>query len=88
MSIDAHFRSRMLTGGSTMPVGWKSPLRDANRQPLKLYQVIVEQTDGKPLRVGPVWLKDSAGALCEAINRAIISGHEKLWSNPTVVLVN
>ncbi len=72
----------MLIDRKTMPKGWKSPFR------VDLYQVVVDQTNGKgPLVVGPAILKDDADRFCEAIKLNIKAGAERQWSNPTVLQV-
>ena len=65
-----------------MPKGWKSPLK------APLYQVVVERTaDGLPEIVGPAMLEDYANMFAGAILAKIKAGHEKHWSNPTVIRV-
>ena len=71
-----------MTQRETKPKGWKSPFR------VELYQVIVERTDGRGHQaVGPALLHDHAAAFCDAIKTQIKAGHERDWSNPTLLQV-
>jgi hypothetical protein len=53
-----------------------------------LYQVVVEDRKGNPLRVSPKCSSQTAQALASAINTQVALGREKLWSNATVVLAS
>ena len=70
-----------------MPLGWKSPMREADGTPKKLYGSAVTLPDGGRLRVGPAMLEDFAKQFHEALTIAIKTGKITGWSDPTLVQV-
>ena len=55
----------------------------------EMFQVnVTARKSGKVVPFGPKWTKDAAGALCEAINRAIIEGKELSFTKAEVVPLN
>jgi len=74
-------------GGTKMPLGWKSPMREADGTPKKLYGSAVTLPDGNRLRVGPAMLEDFARPFHEALTIAIKTGKITGWSEPTLVRV-
>lgn len=76
-------------GGQPMPQGWKSPMREADGTPKKLFQLVIERTsDGQLQRVGPAMGEDSVRSFCAVIGKQIALGNERQWSNPTVICLN
>lgn len=51
----------------------------------QLYQLHVEDRKGRLLAVGPKAGRQFCEALCMTVNRLIIDGKEREWSNPHVV---
>ena len=55
------------------------------KEPDPLYQAVVTvKNSGRKIAVGPMMLKPYAEELVSTINRHIIDGKEKLWSNADV----
>ena len=53
----------------------------------QLHQVCVETRKGKLLPIGPKAARPLCETLVAEINRQIILGRERLWSNPHIVPV-
>lgn len=91
MTIDPHFRTTLMTSAGPAPLappGWKNPLRNPDGTVKPLYQLFVERTaDGRPEAVSPKMDHGTISDLCAEVNRQIIAGRERQWSNPTVVQV-
>lgn len=69
-----------------MPVGWKSPMRNADGTVKPLYQCVVETAEG-PLKVGPARIKDHTSQFAHALTLAIRAGKISGWGSPTVIRV-